>query len=184
MLKKTITYTDFSGEKVTEDFFFHLSKAELIEIQMNYPEGGLGEAMQRALDSGDTRTIFKEFKDIVLMSYGKKSLDGKRFVKNEANRQEFESSEAYSELMMSFFLDADSAIEFFNGIMPEGFVEQMNELGATGNTQAQEFDKARMTMNVPKPEPMRMTMAEVELYQNKQELTDKIVAGEIVIVDD
>jgi hypothetical protein len=178
VLKKTITYTDFSGEKVTEDFFFHLSKAELIEIQMNYPEGGIGEAMQRALESNDTKKIFKEFKDLVLMSYGKKSLDGKRFVKTATNREEFESSEAYSELMMSFFVNADSAIDFFNGILPEGFVEQMAELGATENTQAQIHEL------VPKAEPMRMTMTEVGLYQNKQELTDKIVAGEIVIVDD
>ena len=99
-------------------------------------------------------------------------------MKNALIREEFESSEAYSELMMSFFLNADSAIDFFNGILPEGFVEQMAELGATENQQAQIHEL------VPKVEPMRMTMTEASLYQNKQELTDKIVAGEIVIVDE
>jgi hypothetical protein len=170
VLKKTITYTDFSGEKVTEDFFFHLSKAELIEIQMKYPDGGLGEAMQKALDSGDSQTIFKEFKELVLMSYGEKSIDGKRFIKNEEKREKFMSSEAYSEMMMSFFTDPDSAIEFFNGILPAGFVEQMAELGATDNTQAK-----------PKPEPRHMTEVEARNYPDMKELTEKIVAGEIVI---
>ena len=33
MLKKSITYEDYNGEMATEDFFFHLSKAELVEIE-------------------------------------------------------------------------------------------------------------------------------------------------------
>jgi hypothetical protein len=113
------------------------------------------------------------------MSYGKKSMDGRRFIKTAAYREEFESSEAYSEMMMSFFLDGDNAIEFFNGILPTGFVEEMEALGATENTQAQLHE-------VPKPEPRYLTMKDVrelsaEEYKN---LSKGIVSGEIVIVDE
>ena len=32
MLKKTITYTDYNGVRRTEDFWFNLSKAEIMEM--------------------------------------------------------------------------------------------------------------------------------------------------------
>jgi hypothetical protein len=32
MLKKTITYTDYNGNKLTEDFYFNLSRAEIAEM--------------------------------------------------------------------------------------------------------------------------------------------------------
>ena len=33
MLKKTIKYTDYNGVERTEDFYFNLSKAEIMEKQ-------------------------------------------------------------------------------------------------------------------------------------------------------
>ena len=32
MLKKTITYTDYNGVERTEDFYFNLTRAELMEM--------------------------------------------------------------------------------------------------------------------------------------------------------
>ena len=40
MLKKTITYTDFDDNERTEDFYFHLSKAEIAEMELS-ENGGL-----------------------------------------------------------------------------------------------------------------------------------------------
>ena len=48
MLKKTITYEDFNGETVSEDFFFHLSKAELVELEMSHT-GGLSASLERII---------------------------------------------------------------------------------------------------------------------------------------
>ena len=129
MLKKTIKYTDFNGEEQEEDFFFHLSKAELIELELSY-EGGLSESMQRIVAAQDSAAIVKEFKNIVLTSYGQKSLDGKRFVKNQKLREEFESSEAYSTLFMELVTDTDAAIEFINGIVPSDLAEEAAKLSA------------------------------------------------------
>ena len=39
MLKKTITYQNFAGETVTEDFYFNLTKAELLQLEMAMPNG-------------------------------------------------------------------------------------------------------------------------------------------------
>ncbi len=97
MLKKTITYEDFNGETVSEDFFFHLSKAELVELELSH-QGGLSEALQRIVAAEDGKGIVAEFKNIILSAYGKKSDDGRHFTKNQQLREEFESSEAYSSL--------------------------------------------------------------------------------------
>ena len=42
MLKKTITYNDYNGVERTEDFYFNLSKAEILEMEMG-TSGGLAE---------------------------------------------------------------------------------------------------------------------------------------------
>jgi hypothetical protein len=123
VLKKTITYTDFNGEEVSEDFFFHLSKAELVELELSHP-GGMSAALERIVASEDGKSIIAEFKNIILGSYGQKSLDGRRFIKNAQLREEFESSEAYSTLFMELVMDAGAAAEFINGIIPQGMVEE------------------------------------------------------------
>lgn len=167
MLKKTIKYTDFNGEEAQEDFFFHLSKAELIELEASH-EGGLAEAMTRIVAANDTKAIIAEFKKIILQSYGKKSMDGKRFIKNQQLREEFESSEAYSTLFMELVTDTDAAVEFMNGIIPADMVQE----------------EATITQIRPEPENVEyFTEAQVREMDPK-ELTDKIVAGTIKIIDE
>lgn len=140
MLKKTITYEDFNGETVSEDFFFHLSKAELVELELSH-EGGLSESLQKIVDAEDGKAIVAEFKNIILGSYGQKSPDGKRFVKNATLREEFESSEAYSTLFMELVTNTDAAIEFVNGIIPKGVVEEATKVTALAPVPSPEPEK-------------------------------------------
>lgn len=123
MLKKTITYTNFNDEKVSEDFYFHLSKAELVELEMSY-EGGLTEQIQRIAKAQDGKAIIAEFKNIILSAYGERSADGRRFIKNQALRDEFESTEAYSTLFMELVTDAEKAAEFVRGVIPNDLAEE------------------------------------------------------------
>lgn len=123
MLKKTITYTDFNGNERTEDFYFNLTKAEVMEMEMS-TTGGMAEMIQRIVAAQDAPTIIKIFKDLVLKAYGQKSPDGKRFVKNNELREEFVQTEAYSQLFMELATDADAAAKFVNGIMPADLVQQ------------------------------------------------------------
>ena len=109
MLKKTIKYTDFNGEEINEDFFFHLSKAELVELEMSH-KGGLSATLERIIATEDNPGIIAEFKNIILIAYGQRSDDGKRFIKNQELRDEFASTEAYSTLFMELVMDTDSAI--------------------------------------------------------------------------
>lgn len=123
MLRKPITYTDYNGVEQTEDFYFNLTKAELVELEMGH-EGGLGEGLKKIAASNDGNAIMQEFKKILLASYGQRSPDGKRFIKNQQLRDEFESTEAYSVLFMSVVTDPEAAAEFVSGIMPQDLMKQ------------------------------------------------------------
>lgn len=117
MLKKTITYTDYNGTERTEDFYFNLTKAEIMEMELG-TTGGLAEMIQKVVAAQDAPSIIKIFKDLVLRAYGEKSADGKRFIKNDEIREAFSQTEAYSNLFMELATDADAASAFVNGIVP------------------------------------------------------------------
>lgn len=117
MLKKEITYTDYNGTQRTENFYFNLSKAEIMEMEMG-TNGGYTELVQKIIEAQDTAALIKIFKDLILKSYGEKSLDGKRFIKSEEISVGFAQTEAYSELFMELATDDKAAAEFVNGIIP------------------------------------------------------------------
>lgn len=117
MLKKEITYTDYNGTQRTENFYFNLSKAEIMEMEMG-TNGGYTELIQKIIEAQDTAALIKIFKDLILKSYGEKTLDGKRFIKSEEISTGFAQTEAYSELFMELATDDKAAAEFVNGIIP------------------------------------------------------------------
>jgi hypothetical protein len=175
MLKKSITYEDYNGETVTEDFFFHLSKAELVELEMSH-EGGLSEAMKKIVAAEDGKSIIAEFKNIILTAYGVRSEDGRRFIKNQQLREEFASTEAYSTLFMELVTDADAASEFINGIVPQGLAEEATKV----------VDRDRPLTPVPDtPEPEIISKARVENMSSDEllKLGERIAKGEAKIED-
>lgn len=124
MIKETIKYTDYNGVEHTEDFYFNLSKAELLEMQAS-EVGGLDKYIERITQEQDTKKIITFFKDLVLMAYGKKSDDGKRFIKSKEISKEFSETEAYSDLFMSLATDAEKAAAFVNGLIPENLAAEV-----------------------------------------------------------
>lgn len=117
MLKKRIKYVDYDGNPREEDFYFNLSKAEIAELELS-TEGGLEQLIEKIVDAKDTKKIIQFFKKIILMSYGEKSPDGKRFIKNDELSEAFMQTEAYSELFMELASNETAASNFINGIIP------------------------------------------------------------------
>lgn len=117
MLKKNIKYTDYNGVERNEDFYFNLSKAEIMEMELS-TVGGLTEMINKIVAAQDAPAIIKLFKELVLKAYGEKSADGKRFIKNPEIAEAFSQTEAYSILFMELATDADAAAKFVNGIVP------------------------------------------------------------------
>lgn len=127
MLKKTIKYEDYDGVEREEDFYFNLNKAEIFELQTT-TEGGYTERLEKAVKAHDMVTVMKLFKDIILRTIGKKSDDGKRFIKSKEIADEFEQSPAYPILFMELATDANAAKEFMSGIIPSLTPEQKAEV--------------------------------------------------------
>lgn len=117
MIKKTIAYVDYDGNKREEDFYFNLNKAEVLEMQASVG-GGLDIFIRKIVSERDAAKIVGFFKEIILKSYGIKSIDGRRFEKSEEISKAFSQTEAYVTLFTQLAEDADAAAEFVNGIMP------------------------------------------------------------------
>lgn len=116
MFKHTITYTDYNGQTHTEDFYFNISRAELASLETSV-KGGYTAMLERLIQTDDTVSIYSQFEDLVKLSYGEKSPDGKRFVKSKELTEAFVQSEAYSELIMQLLQSSDFASTFVNNLV-------------------------------------------------------------------
>ena len=115
MIKKTIKYTDFNGNQNEETFYFNLTEAELTKMEL-CKKGGMSNFIKEAVESGDNASLLELFTNLILESYGVKSEDGKRFVKNATLKEEFEQSAAYSALFMEIATNPESAEAFVKGV--------------------------------------------------------------------
>lgn len=119
MFAKTVTYTDYNNVERTETFYFNLTKAEVLEMELG-TTGGLSAMIQGVIDAKDTPQLIKIFKDLVLKAYGEKSADGRRFIKTPKIAEEFAQTEAYSEIFMELATNEKAASAFVDGITPKG----------------------------------------------------------------
>lgn len=127
MLKREITYEDFNGERKTESFYFNLTQTEIIEYQVEY-EGGLDSVIRNIIAASDIKSLVAEFKKIVLLAYGIRSEDGKRFIKSPELREEFTQTAAFDALFMELATNADAASTFIKGVVPRDFAKEMDTI--------------------------------------------------------
>lgn len=129
MIKETITFADYNGGTRTEDFYFNLTKAEIMRMEMS-TQGGLAERINRIIAAQDTPAIIAVFEDLIQKSYGVKTPDGRGFMKRKEDLDAFIATEAYSELFMKLATDAEAAAKFVNGVVP---ADMAKELAAAPN---------------------------------------------------
>jgi hypothetical protein len=120
MIKKTIEYTDFNGEPATDDFYFHMSRADLAKMELG--AGGFEEYMKRIIRAQDGQQIIDVVEKIVKGSYGERSADGSKFTKNDKVLEAFTSSGAYDALFYELVTDAEKSAEFMQGVLPAELV--------------------------------------------------------------
>ncbi|MBQ0057447.1 MAG: hypothetical protein KBT20_07290 [Bacteroidales bacterium] len=118
MVKETITYVDYNGVERTEDYFFNLNKAEVIEMELS-SETSLADRLTTIVNAKNRPAIVKVFKDILFKAYGEKSEDGKRFIKSDELSIAFSQTPAYEQLFMKLATNDVYAADFINKIVPE-----------------------------------------------------------------
>lgn len=136
MRKETITYEDYNGVTRTEDFYFGFNKAELMEMELSAPGGGMRDKLQRIINSPDADKISTTFKEILLAAYGEKSEDGKRFIKSPELSKAFSETMAYSDLWMKLSTEEGYASAFIRDIMPKDLIAEVDKEQANGDIKA------------------------------------------------
>lgn len=166
MFKTEIEYTDYNGNQRKDTLYFNLSKAEMMEMELS-TTAGVEEKLRMLIATKDNATIVKTFKDLILKSYGIKSEDGTRFIKNAVLREEFEQSEAYSELFMKLLSDSDFQAKFINGIISGVNVPEMNEEDAIAKLKELGYDTSRIEASLNKDENKVVSMSKENAENNK-----------------
>lgn len=117
MLKETLTYTDFDGNEREEDFYFHLTEAEIVTMDISADgSGGMAKLIERLAKEEDGEKLMEIFRNLILTSYGEKSLDGKRFIKSKEISEAFAQTNAYNDLFVKLCTDTDYVAKFADGI--------------------------------------------------------------------
>jgi hypothetical protein len=124
MLKKVIQYKDLEGNNVVDDFWFHLSIADILEMETEV-EGGLKARLQKMIDSKDDTQILSIMRGIVTRAVGVKSTDGRRFMKDAEHKSAFLDSNAYSAFLVEIMTLPGAAVDFANGVVPADLDEQI-----------------------------------------------------------
>lgn len=123
MLKQTFVYEDYNGDQVSEVFYFNLTKIELAEnmwLKTKVDKAAeIVNGPEHAMSADEMTKILGVIKDLMRLSYGVKSDDGKRFVKNDQLWTEFTQSAAYDPFLFSLFETPEKANAFMIGIMPK-----------------------------------------------------------------
>ena len=132
MLKKTITYEDYNGNTRKEDFLFNLTKTELMKWDLKTP-GGLAAKLERITQKFDVPELTSFIEALIDNSYGIKSDDGVRFIKDEKLSTMFRQTEAYDKLFVELLSDEKKTAAFINGILPKELMEEVAKQNKDAN---------------------------------------------------
>lgn len=172
MIKKTITYKNFLDQEETGDFYFNMSKGELVKQQMaaiNQRVESFQDKLEKIGKNLQGEELVAVLDEIILDGYGELSTDKKHFVKVRNGQklvENFMSSGAYSELVVELCTKEDAMAEFINGLMPADLRDSVNkEVNATQQAQAaRERSEAALSgfnKKSEKPKPTQTTVAEI-----------------------
>lgn len=128
MLKRTIKYKDYDDVERVEDFYFNLNKSELIKWLTTTGDYTLDKVLERLSTERNGKKIMEIFEDLIHRSYGRKSIDGRKFEKSEDIWNDFYQTEAYSTLFTELVTDAKKAADFVNRIIPKDLSEEVEKL--------------------------------------------------------
>lgn len=181
MITKAITYTNAMGEEVTEDFYFHLAKHELFDLNV-MGNKGIEEIGAELMKARDGETAWKLTKDLVLMTYCERSADGKGydkvdFVTGAPLSRRFQGTEAFDNLLVELVSDAAKAAEFFSGLVPEKWRAELNEAVAdkpSNHAGGAAADASMAPVASEKKEPTLEDFSRVQLLEMSDEQFAKL----------
>lgn len=138
MLQKTIKFEDYNGNSVSQDFWFHMNKADIAEFKYRKDGSDMVDVISRIMTTENIRGVLDILKEIARAAVGRKSEDGTRFIKDDEARSELFDTDAYSELMYELLSNENNAAKFIQGILPKDMAKQVEQT-------KEEYDVHNMT---------------------------------------
>lgn len=122
-----VKYTNFFGESSEEKLHFHLSKGELMQMELQTPPLSAKIAM---VNGGDASPMdaYKLLCEFVGAAYGERSEDGNRFFKDERSTKAFLASPAFDALLDKLSSDPKFSTGFLAGLFPEDIMGKAKKL--------------------------------------------------------
>lgn len=166
MFKKTIKFQNFNGDEVERDFYFHLSKAELLEMAAT---DELSKRLQKIIEDKNGKEVIEEFRQIIAMSCGVRSEDGERFIKSPEAQSMLLDSPAYDVLLMELCTEANAAVDFVNLLIPQKMRDEMKKqvekAGTSGDAPPREDTRPAWLREQRAPTPEELQSASREELQ-------------------
>lgn len=129
MFTTKIKYNDFNEVECEEELNFNLTETELTEMELSV-DGGFSEQLKKLAAAKKVPEMVKIYRNFIISSYGVKSADGKRFMKDDKITADFVSSAAYDALMVRLYSEADFAMNFIKSIVPAKYRASLQNANA------------------------------------------------------
>lgn len=169
MLPKVITYKNqFTGEEVSKEYHFALSRAEIAKMQLAH-RGDIVEYFNEIVAKKDGAELIEVYEGLLLKSVGIR--EGDRLVKSQDIIDEFTQTGAYEELFMELIQSEDAGLGFFMKVFPEGLME---EAQAAENAKKSFTDEELLAMSddefmaVAGPNPMKWSKHHTALAMQRK----------------
>lgn len=173
MLKKTMTYDDLDGNPITEDFYFHLNKLEIMKMDLE-ADGGLEAELKAIVATENAVEAYHRFEKILLSAYGKKSADNKSFIKNQQLTDAFAQSDALATLVFEMLQNPEQAGKFIEQVLPDRIVKAAAEANKNGDD-IPEGPPSEVTPIAP---PTRKDLQEMTREELLEAMKEKVQAPE------
>ena len=126
MIKETITYTDYNGTERTEDFYFNMTKTELLRMEQD-KNGSFSQILEKFIKAKDQADLFEAVEKFISKAYGEKTADGRQFKKSDEISESFFQSPAYEVLFDKLNGNPEYSYNFIMGIVPAELSKQAAE---------------------------------------------------------
>ena len=122
-----VKYTNFFGEETEETLHFHLSKGELMNMELQRTPLS---AKIATVNGGEASPMdaYKLLQEFVGAAYGERSEDGKRFFKDERSTKAFLASPAFDALLDKLGEDPKFSNKFLAGLFPDDIMGKAKKL--------------------------------------------------------
>lgn len=117
MIKQTLTWKDFNQVEHTKDFWFHLTKLEVAQLQLELEKWHA--RLQMAAQKMDFSALVSTYREIIELAAGVRSEDGADFIKTPEAKKSIMDSPAIDELLWKFITTPSAGVEFLEALMPK-----------------------------------------------------------------